>query len=171
MGGFKWQGPLYIYLRQWLNYLYMTKAYHHYSIKIPSPLTDIQLLPTFKRDSIVYNKMYLFISVLVHTIYFLQSPCHCCFSLFQLLHVLWKPYHAMVYIHVVYTTVKTVFRDHCHERPPVLDHTILVGPTFQHNWTCHQRPRALTDHIFVANGVVFQDRFYCSRAELYWPYW
>ncbi len=37
-----------------------------------------------------------------------------------------------------YSTVKPVLKDHCHDRPPVL-----------------------TDHIFVANGVVFQDRFYC----------
>ncbi len=36
------------------------------------------------------------------------------------------------------TTVIPVLTDHCHERPPVL-----------------------TDHISVANGVVFQDRFYC----------
>ncbi len=37
-----------------------------------------------------------------------------------------------------YNTVKPRLRDHCHETPPVL-----------------------TDHIFVANGVVFQERFYC----------
>ncbi len=40
---------------------------------------------------------------------------------------------------VRHNTVKPVLRDHCHERPAVL-----------------------TDHIFVANGVVFQDRFYCN---------
>ncbi len=30
------------------------------------------------------------------------------------------------------------------------------------NCTCHQRPPVLTDHIFVANGVISQDRFYCT---------
>ena len=36
---------------------------------------------------------------------------------------------------------------------------------------CHQRPPVLRDHIFVANWVVFQDRFYCSIYELlYWQY-
>ncbi len=33
------------------------------------------------------------------------------------------------------------------------------------NWTCHQRPPVLTDHIFVANEVVFQDRFYCNKYQ------
>ena len=56
--------------------------------------------------------------------------------------------------------VKPILRDHCHESPPVLtDHIFSAeGPTFHYNWTCHQRPPVL---IFVANGVVFQDRFYC----------
>ena len=35
------------------------------------------------------------------------------------------------------------------------------GPTFQYNETCHQRPPVLIDHSFVANSMVFQDRFYC----------
>ena len=62
--------------------------------------------------------------------------------------------------------MKPHLRDHCHERPPVLtDHTFLVGPTFQYNLTCHQTPPVLTDHIFVANGVAFQDRFYCTIIE------
>ena len=29
---------------------------------------------------------------------------------------------------------------------------------FQYNWTCYQKPPVLRDHIFVANGVVFQRR-------------
>ncbi len=52
--------------------------------------------------------------------------------------------------------MEPVLRDHCHERQPVLkDHIFLaVDPTLQGNWTCH--------HIFTANGVVFQHRFYYS---------
>ncbi len=41
-------------------------------------------------------------------------------------------------------------------------HILASEPTFQYNWTCHQRPPLLTNHIFVANGVVFQNRFYCG---------
>ncbi len=72
--------------------------------------------------------------------------------------------------------MKTVFRDHCYERPPVLrDHEFSAeGPTctFQYNWTCHQRPLVLTDHIFVASGVVFEDRFYCSiTSTLHYQGW
>ncbi len=65
-------------------------------------------------------------------------------------------------------TVKSVLRDHCHERPTVLtDHKFVAErPTFQYNWTCHQRPPVLTDHIFLANGVVFQDRFYCTIISI-----
>ncbi len=61
--------------------------------------------------------------------------------------------------------MKSVLRDHCHERLPVLkDHILLIGPihVFQCNWTCHQRPSVLRDHIFMANGVVFQDWFCCT---------
>ncbi len=53
-------------------------------------------------------------------------------------------------------TVKHVLRDHA----------LLAEHTFQYNWTCHQRPPVLRDHIFVANGVVFQDRFYCTHTYL-----
>ncbi len=35
-------------------------------------------------------------------------------------------------------------------------------PTFQYNYTCPQRTSVLRDHICMANGVVFQDRFYCT---------
>ncbi len=64
--------------------------------------------------------------------------------------------------------------------------TILAkGPTFQYNWTCYQRPPVLSkvrDHILVANGMVFQDRFHCTdwyhtydRDYLFpsslWVYW
>ncbi len=34
------------------------------------------------------------------------------------------------------------------------------GPTFQSDCTCQQRPPVMRDHIFRANGMVFQDRFY-----------
>ncbi len=44
------------------------------------------------------------------------------------------------------------------EGPPVL----AESPTFKCIWTCHQRPPVLRDHIFMANRVVFQDRFYCT---------
>ncbi len=66
----------------------------------------------------------------------------------------------------ILTIVKTVVRDHCYERPPVLkDYTFLGEHIFQYNWTCHQRPPVLTDHIFVANRVVFQDRFHCTHRS------
>ncbi len=32
---------------------------------------------------------------------------------------------------------------------------------FNENWTCHQRPPVLKDHIFMANGVVLHDSVYC----------
>ncbi len=50
-------------------------------------------------------------------------------------------------------------------RPPVLkDQFLAAGPTVKHNWTCHQRPPVLADDIFVANGMVFQDRFHCTST-------
>ncbi len=72
-------------------------------------------------------------------------------------------------------TVKTILRDHCHERPPVLkDHTFLAErPTFQYmyNWTCHQRTPVLKDHNFVANRVIFQDRFYWLQVHFHAPFY
>ncbi len=71
------------------------------------------------------------------------------------------------------------YSETCHERPlawetTCLDrpHILAEGPTFQYtsNWTCQQRPPVLTDHIFVANGVVFQDRFYCADFDC-WCDW
>ena len=41
-------------------------------------------------------------------------------------------------------TVKPALRDHYHERPPVL-----------------------RDHICMAHGVLFQDRFYCNMCNTY----
>ena len=35
---------------------------------------------------------------------------------------------------------------------------MAADPAFQCKLTCHQRPPFLRDHIFMANGVVFQDR-------------
>ena len=61
--------------------------------------------------------------------------------------------------------MKPVLRDHCYETPPVWQTTHFwqgLHLIFQYNWTCHRRPPVLTDHIFVVNGVVFQDRFYCN---------
>ncbi len=61
-------------------------------------------------------------------------------------------------------TMGPALRDYCHVRPPVLnDHTLLAGPTFQCNWTCHQRLALLRNHMFMACGAVFQDRFHCTR--------
>ncbi len=39
---------------------------------------------------------------------------------------------------------------------------------FKYNRTCHHRPPVLTDHISVASGVVFLDRFYYtySRSQI-----
>ncbi len=56
-------------------------------------------------------------------------------------------------------------RGHCHERDHLswkTTHFLAKGSTFQYNWTCHQRPPVLRDHIFVVNGVVFQDSFFTS---------
>ncbi len=36
------------------------------------------------------------------------------------------------------------------------------GPTFQYNWTRHQKKHLPWEINFMANGGVFQDRFYCS---------
>ncbi len=67
------------------------------------------------------------------------------------------------------TAVHMYYSETCLKRPLPWETTCIKRPqflaevpTFQHNWTCHQRPPVLTDHIFVANGVVFQDRFYCT---------
>ncbi len=58
----------------------------------------------------------------------------------------------------------------CLERPLPRETTCLERPhifgrrsAFQCNRTCYQRLPVLTDHLFVANGVIFQDRFYCTR--------
>ncbi len=55
-------------------------------------------------------------------------------------------------------TVKSVLRDHCHERPPVLkDQIFLVDcPTFQ--WQCHKR-----SPVLWPMGVVLQERLYCNQ--------
>ncbi len=50
--------------------------------------------------------------------------------------------------------------DHCNERSPVLKTTVESS--------LNQSPPDLKDHICMANGVVFQDRFYCNVSEL-WP--
>ncbi len=41
-----------------------------------------------------------------------------------------------------------------------------AGSTVQCNWTCHQRPPVLRDHIFMANLVVLQGRFYCATMQI-----
>ncbi len=60
--------------------------------------------------------------------------------------------------------VKPVLRDHV---------TFLEGPDIpgrrsysSMSWNCHQRSPALKDHICVSNGMVFQDRFYCTKRHL-----
>ena len=64
---------------------------------------------------------------------------------------------------------RALYSETCLERPLPLEttcfegaHIPAEGPTFQCNWTCHQRPPVLRDHIFMAIRVVFQDRFHCS---------
>ncbi len=59
---------------------------------------------------------------------------------------------------VLRSKVEPVFRDHCHERPPGLKyHTFLAeGPTFQYNWTCHQRPPVLSGPILWPMGWSFK---------------
>ncbi len=56
--------------------------------------------------------------------------------------------------------VKSVLRDHCHERPPVLiDHTIFAeGPTFQYNWTCAPETNCLDRTQFCGQwgGPLYQ---------------
>ncbi len=56
----------------------------------------------------------------------------------------------------------------CLERPLPWETTYLKGPhipgrrsCIYMNGTCHQIPPVLRDHLFMANGVVFQDKFYC----------
>ncbi len=56
----------------------------------------------------------------------------------------------------------TAIRDHLSWRTTSFAQKVLH---FQHKWTCHQRPPVLRHHIFMANGVVFQDRFYCSSCS------
>ncbi len=62
-------------------------------------------------------------------------------------------------------TVKPVLRDHLSWQTT---HFIRRTYTFQYNWTCPQRPPVLTDHIFVASGVVFQDRFHRTTKPYIW---
>ena len=64
--------------------------------------------------------------------------------------------------HVAHSTnpglaYKTAYSRTCLERPLPWENVLY----FQYNWTCHQRPPVFKDHFFMANGVVFQDRFHC----------
>ncbi len=56
----------------------------------------------------------------------------------------------------------SAMRDH----PPwKATRTFLTRAIFKHNWTCHQtktNQRHPEDLIFMANGVVFCDLFYCT---------
>ncbi len=65
----------------------------------------------------------------------------------------------MHYIELIYSETYV-------ERPLLWETTCLEGPlvnpTFQCKWTSHQRPPVLRDHIFMASGVVFQNRFHCT---------
>ncbi len=55
---------------------------------------------------------------------------------------------------------------HCLERPGIPGRR--SGPTFQCNWTCHEWPPVLRNHICMANGVVFQDTSYCISPPHLW---
>ena len=54
----------------------------------------------------------------------------------------------------------TAMRDHLSWKTTYSRQTVLL---FQCNWPCDQRLPVLRDHIYKANGVVFQDGFYCNR--------
>ncbi len=60
-------------------------------------------------------------------------------------------------------TVKPVLGDHCYDRPPVLkDHIFPAdSPHINATESDNQRPE-LRNLIFMANRVVFQDKFYSS---------
>ena len=70
-------------------------------------------------------------------------------------------------------TVWPVLRDHWHERSPVLkDHIFLAeGSIFQCHWTSRAEPVTRThlpwDHIFKPPLAVFQERFYCITKGIY----
>ncbi len=70
-----------------------------------------------------------------------------------------------------------IYSETCLQRPlrlSVLKHHIfpVEGPAFQCNWTCHQGPPVLRDHICMAKEVVFQDRFYPSTVYIHCvPMW
>ena len=62
-----------------------------------------------------------------------------------------------------YFTVKPVLWDHCHERPPVLnDHILCRFSCISVQINLSLKATFLRDHIFMDNGVVFEDRFYCT---------
>ncbi len=66
---------------------------------------------------------------------------------------------------VVSSTVKHVLRNHCHDVTVWKSHMLLAeGPPSWRNWTHRQRQVEYglkRDHIFMANRVVLQDKFYC----------
>ncbi len=49
------------------------------------------------------------------------------------------------------------------ERDHLSWRTTYEGPKFPCNWPCHQGLPVLRDNIFMANGMVFLDRFRCSN--------
>ncbi len=60
--------------------------------------------------------------------------------------------HRNAFMFIQWTNWQTTdMRDHLSWRTIFL----AEGPTFQCNWTCHQRPPALRDHIFMANDMLF----------------
>ena len=56
----------------------------------------------------------------------------------------------------------TAMRDHLSWKTT---HFWQKGQHFKYNWICHQRPPVLRNHISVAKGVVFQDKFYCIYIQ------
>ncbi len=64
--------------------------------------------------------------------------------------------------------VTAVLRHLCHERPPVLDDQIFLaeGPTFQYTEPVTKDNLSWEITIFMADGVVFQDSFYCTTANV-----
>ena len=76
----------------------------------------------------------------------------------------------VTFLPAVYASIKCqdIYSKTFRERPLPWETTCLErtdiqaeSPTFQCDWTGRQRRPVLRDHICMANGVVFYDRFYC----------
>ncbi len=82
-----------------------------------------------------------------------------CTCVYTMIHV---SYHAMLGSVPCWTgnIQKPVLIDHCHERPPVWQDHIFPAEAPTHFTVSIDH--LSWDSIFMANGVVFQERFYCT---------